>query len=818
MKAIFNEIGLLESFDKETDLLNQGAVGIILTAQFKNIINSDYVAFINFTRSDGNKTNRIIMNIDSNTTDSYKFLFEDEWFFAKDGETSFTIFLIDGVGNIIAQGSVKFNIAKNDYDSSDPTITITQYNSILSALATKLDKVEDKTTLGQFYGKTPSGTQTMVDASSSNDNSTAVLRTKNGTIKANDPIEPNDLTTKHYVDNKTSQIENSIKTSVEDLNNKLNQKFDKTGGTIDGDVQINGNIKNDVLNVENNLKVGNLITTNVLDVNEIGNVEFTGHAFVLSNFIDAPASVVNKDYVDTSLIALKDKLFDVIATTLEEDITTDSYVVPSNFDGHGLIESVPCEVKSISGETRQFNQLFNSFRTVSVNGCDITPLSNGKGIHIQGTAESNSNTWVINLGSDYTKFSNHKMLVKNNSNIVIRNNDFGRSINQIGYISGQYFVIDMIAGTTYDNDIELQLFDLTLMGLDSITNVDDFKTLYPLNYYAYDSGSIKNVSLSKIESYGYNALAAQPILNTGVVPFNANIFSRMIAGHKYTIEFDSLVNATAYRWCMSFYDMSGNLIQDQNNFTFSITSYFNSSGLCMTSYNIPATTKSIEITPNVNCYVYVNFGLGDTSSSTIMKNVVLHLSSVNLGYKPYVGKIGTINLGTTDLNGLGNAKDIKYFDSGKITRRISVVDLGTLNYFISNTNKGIVGTESLKALIKAPTSNDKIANIICGNYTTTKATNLYTDANEIIAVENNGTVDFKSSAFVGKNATEIKALLSGVPLYFERATPIEEEGTPITNRDLTFEIGGTIINDNSNTNYNVKATTTIDFVCKDWSI
>ncbi len=130
-----------------------------------------------------------------------------------------------------------------------------------------------------------------------------------------------------------------------------------------------------------------------------------------------------------------------------------------------------------------------------------------------------------------------------------------------------------------------------------------------------------------------------PTIDTVRVPFSQSTFTKLNASTTYTLQFDELLNATTYRWCLSFYDTSGNLINNISNFTFSIAHYFNDNGLCLTSNNISVSTKSLTITPSVNCYIYVNFGLGDTSSSTIMKNPKLYSKSLNVHNKARVKKI-----------------------------------------------------------------------------------------------------------------------------------------------------------------------------------
>ena len=53
---------------------------------------------------------------------------------------------------------------------------------------------------------------------------------------------------------------------------------------------------------------------------------------------------------------------------------------------------------------------------------------------------------------------------------------------------------------TYDNIV---CFDLTLMGLDTLT-ASEFEALFPLNYYAYNTGSLLSLTGTGIETNGFN--------------------------------------------------------------------------------------------------------------------------------------------------------------------------------------------------------------------------------------------------------------------------------------------------------------------------
>lgn len=145
MRVYFNNLGVVVNHDFYGDNLRQGSVGNQLKAFFDGVANSDYMATLNFTRSDGSAVAGVIMSYDEAVSNCYKYNFDDPWFFAKAGLTTLTIYLRNRDGSIKAQGQVTFNIEKTDY-IDDPQITTSQYNSLL----TELVKVEDLLNQGRF--------------------------------------------------------------------------------------------------------------------------------------------------------------------------------------------------------------------------------------------------------------------------------------------------------------------------------------------------------------------------------------------------------------------------------------------------------------------------------------------------------------------------------------------------------------------------------------------------------------------------------------------------------------------------------------------
>lgn len=138
MKVTFNSLGQIAGgIDFEGQVVRQGSTDIVFKAVFLSKLNINYNAKFNLTRSDGTNITNVVMNLgaDSNT---YIYALNDEWYFAKAGQTTLTIFLVDGNGTQIATGQVQFNVQANDYDEEPETINEEQYNSLLALISKKV--------------------------------------------------------------------------------------------------------------------------------------------------------------------------------------------------------------------------------------------------------------------------------------------------------------------------------------------------------------------------------------------------------------------------------------------------------------------------------------------------------------------------------------------------------------------------------------------------------------------------------------------------------------------------------------------------------
>ena len=155
----YNSLGVITSVDTSNASFRQGSKGEVIQAVFAGKSNSNHVAKINFTRPDGTAVQNLIMSPDPSDQSAFLFELDDLWFLAISGIATMTIFLYNASNVIQAQGQVTIPIESTDYDD-EPTITQTQYDSLLTALAGKLgmpvsslrvDELPEEGTTGVFY-------------------------------------------------------------------------------------------------------------------------------------------------------------------------------------------------------------------------------------------------------------------------------------------------------------------------------------------------------------------------------------------------------------------------------------------------------------------------------------------------------------------------------------------------------------------------------------------------------------------------------------------------------------------------------------------
>lgn len=170
-----------------------------------------------------------------------------------------------------------------------------------------------------------------------------------------------------------------------------------------------------------------------------------------------------------------------------------------------------------------------------------------------------------------------------------------------------------------------------------------------------------------------------------------------------------------------------------------------------------------------------------------IKNVMFSPMPID-EYVPYSEQHIPFNV---DLKSAGTVRD-KWVD-GKLTENVGVVDLGNLNW--SYASVGFMYTDSITDYKRTNSADDNAnpINAICPNYDTTSMNRVYAKISDKIcgAYQNVARFCVYDSSYT--DAASFKAAMSGVMLYYEKATPTTSEAPTLDQLDvephgsITFE-------------------------------
>lgn len=120
--------------------------------------------------------------------------------------------------------------------------------------------------------------------------------------------------------------------------------------------------------------------------------------------------------------------------------------------------------------------------------------------------------------------------------------------------------------------------------------------------------------------------------------------------------------------------------------------------------------------------------------------------------------------------------------AGKLTRRVGVVDLGSLSWTMYSVTQGTL-FRSIYSSYKGGATN---TNNICAKYSTAASANR---ADGTVSSAAPGYIDIIDNAYT--DAATFKTAMSGVYLFYELATPTETTISPALNLSYRVENGGT---------------------------
>ena len=307
----------------------------------------------------------------------------------------------------------------------------------------------------------------------------------------------------------------------------------------------------------------------------------------------------------------------------------------------------------------------------------------------------------------------------------------------------------------------IMYFDLTQMGLDSITSVSEFTSLFPLSFYVRDTGSLLDFTGTKLKTTGKN-----------LIPFPYYTSSKTENGLTFTVNDDGtiLVNGTAssntvFRLCTGIdlengvnyilsgcpSDISGISIQEFNG-----APYDTGNG---------ATFKGF-----VNEGFRIRIASGTVCNKLLFKPMVRY-ASADSDYEVYKSNETDLPISTFFPTGMKSAGAV--YDELTPTRaitRVKQIDLGSLDWSVSGTTTSGVNRFASSTIvdIKKASSNSDIVNTTCPLGVPVSPSNTY-NKTEGVAVGTNGNIFVYLDAYKSYTNTQFKTAVTGVKVNYELA-------------------------------------------------
>lgn len=367
--------------------------------------------------------------------------------------------------------------------------------------------------------------------------------------------------------------------------------------------------------------------------------------------------------------------------------------------------------------------------------------------------------------------------------VTIGNNAYDRGKGAIATASKTgiaSFVVQMFEkGAEAKNKVARpRVFDLTLLfGAGNEPTAEQFERMFPAESYPYNPGEIISSTTANVELEGKNLwndsdpAFTQVLLNAGFL-YNSGVW------HTNNIVFSSVNIGTIPPQSVLSYDILADAGLNSRIELFSGETRILSRNLESTgkwihhNLNIPSGTVIDRIVVN-----YASRGMCK------IKNIQLERGTTETAYSPHTNQ--SLSTCFPELHSAGTAHDEIDMDGGAIRRNVGTVDLGSLSWSYSDKYEWWT-SNSMTGQIVAPVFSSLAANAICNRFEIVKQDENYTKPG--VSVWTSGTISVKSDEI--KSAED----LSGVTLYFEKATPTTEQvAIPEALQEwLPVEPGGTV--------------------------
>lgn len=432
-------------------------------------------------------------------------------------------------------------------------------------------------------------------------------------------------------------------------------------------------------------------------------------------------------------------------------------------------------LKALKGNSIKWNQLckMEAFVSRTINGVTYT-LNQANGIvSVSGTCTATYSIAFITIG-DINQTHTYFVIPRGNYNtsgrLVIMNKQILAPMKIVSPTSvNSYYALSNGQTADTGESFGAYIFDLTAMGWEDITTADQFAqrlgfaSANDIPSFPYDGGSIKHFSASEIVSKGRNIWDGGDLVVTADRTGGDNVTASLKGGVTYTFSFEN-ADGTEWRYLMRLKDKQGNNITSGVVAGAYITYRSDYNGF-FSGRNV--SLKNIQITCDQDADMEIRILQGNLVVGSKVEGCCLIEGDTYKGYKPYMTP-SSLPLPSVSLYSAGTARDELDLAQGKLTRRIGVVDMGTLNWEKSTSNR--FRCQFAEAL----GTSSGIANVLCAEYENATDANVRNNTKENIYALNTGGwiyIYINATFYADNNATQMKAYMQGKVLYYELATP-----------------------------------------------
>lgn len=469
-------------------------------------------------------------------------------------------------------------------------------------------------------------------------------------------------------------------------------------------------------------------------------------------------------------------------------------IIPTTLKGQA-------KVKKIKGNTIVWNQLVQNGNFVDTTGwslSDSVQISVSNGI-LTATIGSTHHSSIRLTKTNLTMVSGKKYLfmcdIKPTKNTNVRvqypgvatdistktmtANVWGRYSSFVTMTANNNLVLYYNTNNILDEGDTVQfrncvLFDLSLMGLDNLTSVSDFTNLFPLPYYDYNVGSLLSFNGIGIKTTGKNLLS----YSGENLPYNANGVSITRQNNIYKVV---ATNPSGYPFARI---STINYLPKGTYTVLMLGAESSNTGIAwrLIDRNVsPVRTivnSSLERAPftiNEDLYnVYFEITIDANRLSAGTWNVRFALEKgQQTDYEPYTENTIDLPISTYFPTGMKSAGSIyDELTESKAITRVGSVDMSTLEWTKGSSSWN---TLSLASIIKRPANNEYPQLLCSGKIVPVSSNNDSGVAGsyEMFITSSTGQIRYRYPM----DDTEEQFIndMSGVYLYYEIATPTEED-------------------------------------------